>query len=105
MLAFAQTVPINLSYYAITLNKIRLLISHVVLERLVVRRDEVVAAPLEHVAALTLGDFLRPALADVTNKGIPRDTTGRITHSGGAPLSTGGRPFHRLPKLFKNETC
>ena len=83
MLDFAQALPVNLSYYAITLNKIRLLISHVVLKRLVVRREEVVAAPLEHVAALFLGDLLRTALADVTNKGIPRDTTGRIMHSGG----------------------
>ena len=87
------------------LNKLRLLISHVVLKRLVIRREEVVAAPLEHVAALFLGDLLLTALADVTNKGIPRDTTGRIMHSGGAPLSTGGKLLHRLPQLFKNETC
>ena len=101
---FTQTILINLCDYAITLNKIRLLISHVVLKRLVIRRDEVMAAPLEHVAAPSLGDFVHPAVSDVANKGIPGETTARIKHFGGYPLSTGGRCFQRLPNLFNNET-
>ena len=62
------------------------------------------AAPLEHVAAPGLGDFGLPALADVADKGIPGETWDRIKHSGGYPLTRGGLPFQRLPKLFDNET-